>query len=89
MRALPRAALSERLGRSGCERCHSATSATSTPSAVASARTAMMSACWPLFQAAYAILTAEADVSSPGNTTASSGPVVNSAATRAAAGPDR
>ena len=89
MRAVPFAAFSERLDRSGCERLHSASSASSTPSAAASARTAMISACEPFVHAAYAILMAEADVRPPGRMIASSGPGAKSACTRSAAAPER
>ena len=48
----PRAAASDFRGRSGWERCHSASRASSTPSLAASARTPMSSAEVPLVKAA-------------------------------------
>src|SRR2546428_12683555 len=82
-------ARSESAGRSGLEIFHSAMSASSTPSALAYARIAASSAWLHLFQPAYAILTADAAPGGPSTTIASMGPATNSAATSAAAEPER
>jgi hypothetical protein len=69
---------------------HSACSASSTPSARASARAASSSAALPLVHDAYAILTADAAAKSfPPITRVSAALPANSRCTRAARVPDR
>jgi hypothetical protein len=73
----------------GSDRAHSATSASSTPSARAVSRTARRSAAVPFVHAAYAIFTAEASPIRSETTGASSTVPAKSSPTPAADGPDR
>jgi hypothetical protein len=72
------AACSDRPARCGWDSAHSASSASSTPSARASARAASSSAALPLVQDAYAILTADASVAPAPVTRASASVPANS-----------
>src|ERR1019366_9954693 len=83
------AAPRERRSSAGWDSPHSSSSVSSTPSALASARTASSSAAVPLVHAPYAILTVEADQVLPFMTRASSAVPSNSSRTVPAAGPDR